>query len=208
VILFIALTLLLQQPEGVVPCFDRCGNLSADDQRQIARAAATEGTPWLATGRPGLILGYVWVLLQPDTATPQLRPGRYVEVSVYTPGTNQFRIAGVANVWRRVAGQSGRYAQMVSPDRDADDVRGRTDINRPFTVVGTFTDEELISVAESSLIRTVSKSSPAPSQSPIDSAVPIRTTRTDQRQFGCTDRRSLLAPTAKTPCTDGEVSLH
>jgi len=55
---------------GVVPCFDRCGNLSADDQRQIARAAATEGTPWLATGRPGLILGYVWVLLQPDTATP------------------------------------------------------------------------------------------------------------------------------------------
>src|SRR5262245_7698597 len=114
----VALMFLLPQSADVLPCVSRlCGQFSSDDRRQIARVAATDGMPWLSVARAGVVRGFGLVFLRADTSAPQLRRGRYVEVSFYT---NRGAIRE-PHVWSRVAGVSGRYAQVVLPDRAADD---------------------------------------------------------------------------------------
>jgi hypothetical protein len=74
--LLLVLVLLLQQSAASSMKLMEGVTVSADEAVQIGRLAQEQGTPWLATRRPGMLGGIVWVFLRPDTSTPRIRRGR------------------------------------------------------------------------------------------------------------------------------------
>jgi hypothetical protein len=172
----LVLVLLLQQAaassinlmEGVV--------VSADEAVQIGRLAQGAGTPWLATRRPGMLAGIVWVILRPDTSTPRIRRGRYLEMCAWKCNETPRRIGNGPYEWHFDPSwpeSIGRYAQIVAPGRDPENLRAVGDPNRPFVVVGDFSDDELVSLVE--FIR----SSPGVAAGNIEKRVPFVVTNAD-----------------------------
>jgi hypothetical protein len=172
--LLVVLAQLLQAIAGPLPCPAGCPDLSVSDQEQVVRIAASEGPPWISIRRPGMLGGMVWVLLRPDTSAARIRRGRYLEMCAWKCAEPPRRLdPSASRVWDfdpTLPQSRGKYAQVVGPGRDADDIRGSTDLNRPFVYDGDFTDEELISLVD--FIRT-SPRVPGESSEPVQGASPI-----------------------------------
>jgi hypothetical protein len=94
--------------------------------------------PWLLDGDPGQIGGiqYIEAYLPPSSATDSLRRG-----SVVTLRRGAFP-AGQA--WTQM--RSENYAQVVITGRFFEEIRSDLDLNRPFRVLGSFDDTELIRI--------------------------------------------------------------
>jgi hypothetical protein len=129
--------------------------VSTGEQAQIVRLAQTQGTPWLISRPPGNIGGLVWVFLRPDASSLRIRRGRYLRMCAWICSEAPRRIGNGPYEWHfdpSLPQSVGQYAQVVAPDRDADDVRDASDVNRPFVISGAFTDDELITLVD--FIRT------------------------------------------------------
>lgn len=146
----VLLVAVLAQVESHLPV--RIGptgqHLSAADVHDVAALLREDrGNIWLAVGHPPNLLNeprwYVEVFLVPDQIAPALRRGR-VETVVASLSAPQ-AYSGPKR-WRKES--TAEYAQVPVPGTDPARIAGRADLNRPFRVVGSFTDEDLIAIVD------------------------------------------------------------
>ena len=177
--ILLLLALLLQQSAASSIRLMEGVTVGADEAAQIARLSQGQGTPWFVTRRPGMLGGIVWVVLRPDTSTPRIRRGRYLEMCAWRCNEAPRRIGDGPYEWHfdQSSPESiGRYAQIVMSGRDPDDLRTVGDPNRPFVVAGDFSDDELVSLVE--FIR----SSPVVAAGSSEKRVPFLVTSADTVQ--------------------------
>jgi len=116
--------------------------LSKIDIAGISTLVEGQGPVWVLIAQSqGFIPGrFVEVFLSPEVRTPSLRRGRMVSVQAPPPTTGD-----VASVWKRT-GAEQPYAQVPLSRTDPDQVTNSRDLNRPFRIVGAFSDEEIVSL--------------------------------------------------------------
>ena len=105
------------------------------------------GNIWLAVGHAPNLLNeprwYVEVFLVPDRITPALRRGRVETVAAALSAPQAY--SGPKR-WQK--NSTAEYAQVPVRGTDPARVAGGGDLNRPFRVVGSFTDEDLIAIVD------------------------------------------------------------
>jgi len=133
----VAVWLLLLQGAGtgVVRTGDVARVLSEQDIAAMVSALPAVAKPWLLNGDPGqlVFVQAIEVYLQPSSQKATLRRGTMTIVS---------RRTQTGQGWQ--ASYSCEYAQVAIPGRSFDEIKGDQDANRPFQVLGTFADEELV----------------------------------------------------------------
>ncbi len=114
---------------------DVAGRLSDSDMEALRQALPTGEQPWLLIGEAAQNANseFIRVYMRPTTSTSLLRRGREIDAR---------REIAPRSAWTIEPGQS--YVQVAIPGRSFDDVQLEQDINRPFSVVGSFDDAELI----------------------------------------------------------------
>jgi hypothetical protein len=127
-------------PQRIGPTSDQ---LSDADVASIAALFDRGEKLWLLVGHSqGFIQGwFVDAFLPPDLSTPALRRGPMETVTAPAP----LDVATLQHgLWSKVA--SARYAQVLAAGNDPDRLTSSRDITRPFRVVGTLSDEEIVSL--------------------------------------------------------------
>ena len=146
----VLLIALLAQVESHLPV--RLGytgkHLSTADVQDIASLLPEDpGNIWLAVGHAPNLLNeprwYVEVFLAPDRTTPALRRGRVETVVAALSGPQAY---SGPKQWQKSA--TAEYAQVPVRGTDPTRVVDGDDLNRPFRVVGSFTDEDLIAIVD------------------------------------------------------------
>lgn len=116
-------------------------DLSVTDIEDVKRLAeAKGGEPWLFIGVGGQ-LGFsqiVRVFCEPTRKSETVRRGPLVHIGRRRPS----RDSQVWNKWKLSGSEF--YAQVKLEGREFEHVKDNRDSNRPFSVVGKFSDEELI----------------------------------------------------------------
>jgi hypothetical protein len=114
--------------------------------RRLVRPTGKE--PWLISGfrfgrgakstprRTGL-----GIYLQPDVENGRLRRGRLLSLEISAPADAGKKAS------RRIR-FTAKYAQVVVPGRRPDEVKGKSDLHRPFLVHGEFDDQTLFGLVE------------------------------------------------------------
>jgi hypothetical protein len=122
--LFLLLAFLMQSPAPPIRIGDVARQMTEQDVAALESLLPSGARPWL-------LIGVRWwekrveAYLAPTTTTPALRRGTVV------------------------SGQLTRsYAQVAIPGRSFDQIDDEQDINRPFQVIGRFSDEELVSLVQ------------------------------------------------------------
>jgi len=154
-------TLLSGSSEAVSPiCIGASGGfLTSDDVAQIVRLAeGAGGKAWVVVGDavpqiPGR--WFVSAYLAPDRTNGDVRRGRVERFEAPLDGPAAYRRS---KVWARVSAEEA--AQILVPGRTPDQVLGSGDLNRPFVVTGTITDDALASIV--AFIRTCPKATRPP----------------------------------------------
>jgi hypothetical protein len=119
-------------------------HLTADDVAQISGIVAeTDSRPWVVVGRqvglsPPPAPWFVDVYLAPDVSAAAVRRGRAMRLRAQLPRMGDFT---AHRVWR--LDSHFDWAQVPEVGRDADQVTGSRDFNRPFPVVGDVSDAAL-----------------------------------------------------------------
>lgn len=98
-------------------------------------ALAAGGKPWLLEGPVGQIGNSILVYLPPQTETRELRRG---------PATMLVKRPGESTWTKRDPAR--QYAQVLPVRGDFNAITGDQDINRPFSLTGSFDDTELVSL--------------------------------------------------------------
>ncbi len=156
--LCVAAVLLLQSaPAQPVRFGYQADRLTAADIEQIgALAPQPQSRPWvLVTFGPNFLPSMPWFVdafLEPDRTTPSVRRGRMMTVKTTTPAKEAYERPRVWSLERMA-----EYAQVPARGNDAG-VQGAADLNRPFRVLGVFSDDDLAELA-----RLVRASPPNPS---------------------------------------------
>jgi hypothetical protein len=128
--------------------------LTDDDVAQITTLAeGAGGKAWVVVGDavpqiPGN--WFVSVYLTPDRSNGEVRHGRVEKVKALLDGPAATKRS---RIWARVS--AGEFAQVPLQGRKQDEVLGSGDLNRPFLISGTMTDDALASVV--AFIRTSPK---------------------------------------------------
>ncbi len=135
--LFVLVVLLQTAPSAPIRIGNFARLLPSQDVmglEQFATARGAKGTPWLLQdllGRANSLLMY----LPAETETAQVRRGRTIGVLRRTGET----------AW--MGGQTlGQYARVVEAGRDFNSITGDADNHRPFSIMGSFSDDELITL--------------------------------------------------------------
>jgi hypothetical protein len=138
-------------PSRPVLLGDVARDLSADDLTEIRRVLGPEGSGvWLLIGPRGQVSSVrgIRAHLTPDSATTRLRRGSVVDILhdtagvIARPGVPPEKLQSVPPAW--FAARRARYAQVAVEGRRFDELHGDGDVNRPFEIVGSFDDDELI----------------------------------------------------------------
>jgi hypothetical protein len=116
--------------------------LSEQELVEISRAVSTnDAKPWLLVGhrRQDLSREFLDVFLSPTTNTAEIRRGQLALISR--------RLADSHGTWEewRLNGR-GEYAQVAIRGRDFGHVDGEQDLNRPFSVRGKLSNDELVTL--------------------------------------------------------------
>jgi hypothetical protein len=161
--LVLALTIIIAAlAQAQVPEAYRFGptasHLSDNDLKQIRLSAS--GRPWVIVGRADPfdaadLRWYVEAFLEADRVSAGLRRGSIEGFSAELPSRRAY---GAPKKWNRA--WTGEYVQVPAPGRDPLVLSSSRDLSRPFRIVGSFTDEELISLV------TFVRGSPAGSEAP------------------------------------------
>jgi hypothetical protein len=131
-----AFCLLLAQGASIGPL--RTGNVAKQltDQDVASLELVLGAKPWLLNGDQGQVPGtqYIQAYLPASITMATLRWGTVVTVTRVVLTTPQ--------PWSLKSSQ--RYAQVAVAGRPFEQVEGDQDMNRPFAVIGSFEDAELI----------------------------------------------------------------
>jgi hypothetical protein len=174
---FVALLVSLVQSTAILPL--RNGEIA----RQLTQAEVfgiqamlpPGAMPWLFHGDPPQWSKgqFIQAFLAPTTSTSELRRGTVISVERRNR-RNALQKPEADDVW--VVERTESYAQVAIAGRNFDDIQGEQDINRPFPVIGSFEDDELVQS-----IRAM-RSNPAPMPWPIldmtrkpDGSIEVRT---------------------------------
>ena len=143
---------LFQAAAGIPPRIgDIARRLTDQDVADISNLATTPAQkPWLLIGPRGQISD-LEVIEAYWTAGPSSAELRRGPVSTVARGSAKALVAAgikptlsVERGWMLISVSS--YAQVAVRGRAFDDIRSDRDINRPFIVAGTFTDDEVMSL--------------------------------------------------------------
>lgn len=118
------------------------GRLPRCDVRAIGRLVGARGDePWLLIRVRGMawMSEIVRVYASPGESTESVRRGTF-----WHAHRQRTERGGLWRPWQ--LGNNEPYAQVKIPGRDFGDVRGPGDFNRPFSVNGEFSDEELVAI--------------------------------------------------------------
>ena len=131
---------LMQSTTTPLRIGDMAREFSQEDIAGIQRTLPADAKPWLLEGERGQIpvLQYIEVYLSPTDTTAALRRGTVITVMRRTQPT-----VGEWNVSR-----TDSYGQVAIPGRSFDDVHSEWDMNRPFRVIGRFSDDELVRLVQ------------------------------------------------------------
>jgi hypothetical protein len=136
------MTLLAQDVlGGPVRLGPTAGYLTDADALAIGRLFDGTRKPWVMVGHSSGFIRDEWfidVYLEPDSTTAAIRRGSLEVVVAPLPSDGSYASHGA---WNKRS--SARYAQVLSGSGNPDVLLSRRDLNRPFRVVGTITDEEL-----------------------------------------------------------------
>jgi hypothetical protein len=139
VVLHAVVSLASQTPlRTIAKLGDVATALSDADVAEVLRLAdCGSASPWLLTGWQGMVSDreFTQIFCGADSIDRQLRRGQTSEVWRERSGPK------VWGPWSRLA--KHRYAQVAPPDR-FDQIYSEHDIDRPFRVVGDFSDAELM----------------------------------------------------------------
>jgi hypothetical protein len=139
IILHAVVSLSSQTPSHTIAKLgDVATALSAADAAEVLRLAdCGSASPWLLTGWQGMMSDrqFTEIFCRADTIDGSLRRGQVSEVWRERLGPKPW------GPWSRLA--KHRYAQVAPPDRFYQ-IYSEHDIDRPFRVVGDFSDAELV----------------------------------------------------------------
>jgi hypothetical protein len=127
--------LLMQSPATPSRIGDKAIELSQEDVAAIQRTLPADAKPWLLEGERGqvVLLEYIEAYLSPTDTTPALRRGTVITVMRRTlPPVGEWNVS-----------RTDSYGQVAIPGRSFDDIHSEWDINRPFRILGRFSDDEL-----------------------------------------------------------------
>ncbi len=114
--------LLVQSPPTPLRIGDVAMKMTEQDITALASSLPSGAKPWLLIGVRSWG-EHIQAYLAPTVTTPELRRGTVVSGAL-----------------------TRSYAQVAIPGRSFDQIDGEQDINRPFQVIGRFSDEELVSL--------------------------------------------------------------
>jgi len=129
---------LVQATSAVVPRTGEVARqLTEQDVKSLELVLPADAKPWFLNGDPGQIGNsqYIEVYLAPTTTTPALRRGPVVSV---------MRRISPPTAW--TARPAENYAQVAIPGRKFDEIQGDQDTNRPFRVLGSFDDNDIVQI--------------------------------------------------------------
>jgi hypothetical protein len=137
----LALLLPLMQSPSLLRIGDVARQLSQEDVAAIQRTLPADAKPWLLNGERGQVAPteYVEAYLSTTDTTPALRRGTVITVT-------RAGIGPAAGEWN--VSRTESYGQVALPGRSFDDVHSEWDMNRPFRVIGRFSDEELVRLVQ------------------------------------------------------------
>jgi hypothetical protein len=93
----------------------------------------------------------LWIYLQPDEENGRVRRGRAMRVEIAASSSARARMPSrVESTWK--------YAQVAEIGRRPDELKGRSDLQRPFLLDGEFNDQTLVNVV--TFIRSSPESEP------------------------------------------------
>jgi hypothetical protein len=121
---------------------DVATQLSQEDVAAIQRILPADAKPWLLEGERGQIpvIQFIEAYLSPTDTTAALRRGTVV--------TAMRRIRPPEPVGEWNVSRTDSYGQVAIPGRSFDDVHSEWDMNRPFRVIGRFSDDELVRLVQ------------------------------------------------------------
>jgi len=133
------LGLSLTQLTAVAPIRtgDGARQLTEQDVNGLELVLPPDSRPWLLNGDQGQIgnAQFIQAFLYPTTTTVALRRGSVISV---------MRRISPPTSW--TARPAEAYAQVAISGRKFEEIQGDQDINRPFRVLGTFDDNELVQI--------------------------------------------------------------
>jgi hypothetical protein len=118
---------------------DVARQLTAGEIAAIETELPSGPKPWFLNGDPAQDprAQFIEAYFAPTTSTPALRRGSMVWVT---------RRIDPLSAWTVERTQS--YAQVAIPGRSFDQIQDEQDVNRPFRVIGSFDDSELVSLVK------------------------------------------------------------
>jgi hypothetical protein len=138
---FIALLVSISQSASVMPfrTGDVARQLTEQDVKAIELVLPSDSKPWLLNGDPGQIgnAQFIDAYLSPTAATPSLRRGTVITV---------MRRISPPTAW--TARPAEAYAQVSIAGKKFDEIQGDQDVNRPFRVIGSINDDQLIAIID------------------------------------------------------------
>jgi hypothetical protein len=119
---------------------DVARQLSQEDVAAIERTLPADAKPWLLNGERGqvVVMEYIEAYLTTTNTSPVLRRGTVITVMRRTrPAVGEWNVS-----------RTESYGQVALPGRSFDDVHSEWDMNRPFRVIGRFSDDELVRLVQ------------------------------------------------------------
>ena len=129
---------LMQSPAMPLRIGDVARQLTDADVTALEMVIPSGSTPWLLSGEYTSIglAQYIEAFMPPTVETQVLRRGTIISAD-RRPSTSPW-----------VLGATWSYAQVAIAGRRFDDIRDDRDMNRPFRVVGNFTDDDLVHIVQ------------------------------------------------------------
>ena len=125
----------MQSPTTPGRIGDVATKLSQEDVADIQRMLPPDAKPWLLEGERGqmALVQVIEAYLSPTETTAALRRGTVITVRRRTlPPVGEWNVS-----------RTDSYGQVAIPGRSFDDIHSEWDINRPFRILGRFSDDEL-----------------------------------------------------------------
>ena len=131
---------LTQSPTTPGCIGDVARELSEEDVAAVQRTLPADAKPWLLNGERGQVPvnEIIEAYLSTTDTTPALRRGTVITVRRRTqPSVGEWNVSATES-----------YGQVAIPGRSLDDIQGDQDMNRPFRVIGRFSDDELVRLVQ------------------------------------------------------------
>lgn len=135
---------LAQAARGPVVIGPQRHAVTAEDLAAIGEVVGRDRSIWIVEVGPLADTLAATVYLAPDRSSPELRRGRWLQVTKGSAGPDSPPRPWISvdeGSWSR-----GAYAQVPLAGRDPDDVRDEVDESRPFVVWSEVSDEDLLAV--------------------------------------------------------------